>query len=428
VEAALSRPPGLEADPAGAPEEGHPRGRHAGKAARPDRGEGRGQDRARGARRPEGAVALRDSFTIGRLAGIQVGVNWSWLVVFALIVWTLYSGIFPETNPGLEEGSYAAMAVAAAVLFFLSLLLHEFGHALVARREGMEIDGITLWLFGGVARFKGMFPSAGAEFRIAVAGPIVSLLVGALFVLVAFGLGGPEQADGVAAWLGYINFALLVFNLLPALPLDGGRVLRSLLWGARGSFEWATGVAATIGRGFGYLFILGGVALLIFEGVFSGAWLAFIGWFLLHAAGAEDQYLATRQALGGLRVRDLMVRDPVTASPDATIGDFMDELVWNRRYTTYPVVDDSRVVGLLPFRCVAAVPRREWDERRVRECMLPVASVPVLAPDDELVEAAGELSETDVRRGLVLDGGRLVGLLSITDVARALRLRRAVRG
>ncbi len=428
MEAALSRPPRLEAHPPGAPTQGHPRGRHAGKAARPDRGEGHGQDRARGARRSEGAVALRDSFTIGRLAGIQVGVNWSWLVVFALIVWTLYSGIFPETNPGLEERSYAAMAVAAAVLFFLSILLHEFGHALVARREGMEIDGITLWLFGGVARFKGMFPSAGAEFRIAVAGPLVSLVLGGLFVLVAFGLRGPEQADGVAAWLGYINFALLVFNLLPALPLDGGRVLRSLLWGARGSFEWATGVAATIGRGFGYLFILGGVALLIFEGVFSGAWLAFIGWFLLQAAGAEDQYLATRQALGGLRVRDLMVREPVTASPDATIGDFMDEVVWERRYTTYPVVDDSRVVGLLPFRCVAAVPRREWDERRVRECMLPVETVPVLAPDDELVEAAGELSETDVRRGLVLDGGRLVGLLSITDVARALRLRRAVRG
>jgi Zn-dependent protease/CBS domain-containing protein len=370
---------------------------------------------------------LRDSFTIGRIAGIQFGVNWSWLVVLALIVWTLYSGIFPETNPGLENGSYVGMAIFAAVLFFLSLLLHEFGHALVARREGMEIDGITLWLFGGVARFKGMFPSAGAEFRIAIAGPLVSLGLGVLFILLAWALGSPQEVDGVAAWLGYINLALLVFNLLPALPLDGGRVLRSILWGARGSFEWATHVAASIGRGFGYLFILGGVALLIFEGVFSGAWLAFMGWFLLQAAGAEDHYLAAQQALSGLKVRDLMARDPVTASKDETIGEFMDDVVWNRRYTTYPVVSDSRVVGLLPFRCVASVPRGDWDERRVRDCMIPVASVPVFAPDDELVEAAGELSENDVHRGLVLDAGRLVGLLSITDVARALQLRRAAR-
>jgi Zn-dependent protease/CBS domain-containing protein len=370
---------------------------------------------------------LRDSFTLGRFAGIQVGLNWSWIVVFALIVWTLYSGIFPETNPGLGSTTYGVMAVVAAFLFFLSLLLHEFGHALVARREGMEIDGITLWLFGGVARFRGMFPSAGAEFRIAIAGPLVSLALGVAFVGLAWLAGLPDSADGVLAWLGYINLVLLVFNLLPALPLDGGRVLRSALWGARGSFAWATRVAAAIGRGFGYLFIAAGVFLFIFEGAFSGAWLAFMGWFLLMAAGSEDRYLATRQALGGLRVRDLMVREPVTARPDTTLGEFMDDLVWNRRYTTYPVVADGRALGLLPFRCVAAVPRREWDERRVRDCMLPRDRVPVLAAEDELIDAAGDLSESDVRRALVLDGERLVGLLSLTDVARALELRGALR-
>jgi Zn-dependent protease/CBS domain-containing protein len=370
---------------------------------------------------------LRDSLTLGRIAGIQVGVNWSWLVVFALIVWTLYSAIFPATNPGLDGGTYGAMAAVAAVAFFLSLLLHEYGHALVARREGMEIDGITLWLFGGVARFRGMFPSAEAEFRIAVAGPLVSLVLGAGFALLAWLGPFPEPVDAVLAWLGYINLALLVFNLLPALPLDGGRVLRSLLWKGRGDFAWATHTAASIGRGFGYFFIAAGVALFIFEGAFSGAWIAFMGWFLLQAAGAEDRYLATRQALGGLHVRDLMVREPVTTQADVTLGEFMDDVVWNRRYTTYPVVEDGRAVGLLPFRRVAAVPRREWDTRRVRECMLPRDEVPVVRADDELFEAAGELSESEVNRGLVLDGERLVGLLSITDVARALELRRVVR-
>jgi Zn-dependent protease len=368
---------------------------------------------------------VRDSLTLGRIAGIQVGVNWSWLVVFALIVWTLYSGIFPETNPGLSSTAYGVMAVFAAALFFLSLLLHELGHAVVARREGMEIDGITLWLFGGVARFKGMFPSAGAEFRIAIAGPLVSLALGVVFVALAWQAGLPGEADGVLAWLGYINLALLLFNLLPALPLDGGRVLRSALWGAKHDFAWATRVAAAIGRGFGYLFIVGGLALVFFQGTFSGVWIAFMGWFLLSAAGAEDRYLLARRTLSGLRVRDVMNPQPVTASPDETLGRFMDEIVWTRRHTTYPVIQDGRAVGLLPFRCLAAVPRAEWDTRRVRDCMLGLDEVPLLAPGLDLVDAAAELSESDLGRALVVDDDRLVGLLSVSDVARAFELRRA---
>ena len=367
---------------------------------------------------------MNDSITLGRIAGIKVGVNWSWIVVFALIVWTLSESIFPRMNEGLSDATYLGMAIAAALLFFISLLMHEYGHALVARREGMEIDGITLWLFGGVARFKGMFPSAGAEFRIAIAGPLVSLALGVLFVLFAWLVPAPEAGDGVAAWLGYINLTLLVFNLLPALPLDGGRVLRSALWAARDDFAWATRIAAWVGRAFGYVFIAVGLGLLIFQGAFSGAWLAFIGWFLLQAAGAEDRYLLARQALSGLRVSDLMVRDPVTARPEMTLGDFVDEVVSLRRYTTYPVVEDDRAVGLLPFRCVAEVPRREWDTRLVRDCMIPRDRVPVVRETDELIDAAGELSGSDVSRALVLDGDRLAGLLSGTDVARALQTRR----
>jgi Zn-dependent protease/CBS domain-containing protein len=368
---------------------------------------------------------VRDSFTIGRIAGVRFGVNWSWLVVFALIVWTWATGVFPETNPGLSDAAYVAMAIVAAVVFFASLVAHELGHALVARREGMEIEGITLWLFGGVARFKGMFPSAGAEFRIAIAGPLVSLVIGGGFALIALGLGLPAAVDGVVFWLGYINLLLLVFNLLPALPLDGGRVLRSALWAAKGDFAWATRIAAAVGRGFGYLFIAGGIALLIFQGAYSGAWLAFMGWFLLMAAGAEDRYLLARQALRGLRVRDLAVRDPVTTHPDLTIGEFMDDVVWKTRYTTYPVTDNGHALGLLPFRCVAEVPRNEWEKRTVRDCMVPAEKVPVVSADDELIDAAAELAESDLHRALVVDGERFVGLLSATDVARALEIRRA---
>ena len=202
------------------------------------------------------------------------------------------------------------MAVVAAILFFTSLLLHELGHAFQARREGMEIDGITLWLFGGVAQFRGMFPTAGAEFRIAIAGPLVSLVIGAAFVGLAVAIAGVEEVDGIAAWLGYINLALLVFNLLPALPLDGGRVLRSALWAARRDFSWATRVAAAIGRAFGALFIAGGLALFFFESGTSGLWLAFLGWFLFGAASEEARYAQVHRAFSGLRVRDLMVPAP----------------------------------------------------------------------------------------------------------------------
>jgi Zn-dependent protease len=363
------------------------------------------------------------SIRLGRIAGVEVGVNWSWLVVFALIVWSLASGVFPDQNPGLSDGTYVAMGIVAAVVFFASLLAHELGHALQARREGMEIDGITLWLFGGVARFKGMFESAGAEFRIAIAGPLVSLALGLAFAFAAWLIGLPESVDGVLAWLGYINLTLLVFNLIPALPLDGGRVLRAALWRVKGDFHWATTLAGGIGRGFGYLFIAGGLALFIVWNSFSGAWLAFIGWFLLQAAGQEVRYLAAREALGGLRVRDLMVRDPVTVEPDVSIGTFMDEVAWSRRYTTYPVVEDGTPVGLLSFRCVTEVPRAEWDERSVRDCMIPRERVPVLREEEELIDALAELSDGDVNRGLVLRDGGLAGFLSITDLVRALQTR-----
>ena len=362
---------------------------------------------------------MGSSFELGRVAGIRIGVHWSLLVVFVLIVWTLAAGVFPETNPDLSDGTHLAMGLVAATLFFASILLHELGHALQARRERIEIEGIALWLFGGIATFRGGFDSAGAEFRVAVAGPIVSLLLGVAFIALALA-GLPEAGDAVCAWLGYVNLSLLVFNLAPAVPLDGGRILHAALWRSRADFARATAVATSIGRGFGYFLIAGGIALFVFANAFSGAWLAFLGWFLLTAAGSEARYAAARHALAGLRAADLMSPDPVTVTPDLTLGRFMDDVVWRRRYTTYPVVEDGRAVGLLPFRSVAEVPRSEWDARTVRDCMLGLDRVPILRPDDEAIEALEAVGSSPVNRGLVLDGDRLVGLLSITDLARAL--------
>jgi Zn-dependent protease/CBS domain-containing protein len=364
------------------------------------------------------------NLTVGRFGGVELKLNWSLLAVIALIVWSLAEGVFPDTNPGLSHATYIAMASVAALLFLASIALHELGHSWVARREGIDVDSITLWLFGGVSQLKGRFASPGAEFRVAVAGPLVSILLGVIFILIALA-GPPSEVDGVAAWLGYINLILAAFNLLPASPLDGGRVLHSILWRAKGDFAWATRVASEIGQGFGYLFIALGIAMFIFEGAFSGAWLAFIGWFLLQGAKAEARYVATEQALRGLRVRDLMVRDPVTVDAESTIGRFMDDVAWSHRFTTYPVLDAGRPVGLLAFATVSSVPRTEWDTKRVRDTMIPLDEVPQFTEDELAVDALQELSGRTGNRALVIDKGHLAGVLSITDIARALEVGRS---
>lgn len=369
---------------------------------------------------------MNPGLTIGRIAGIRVGVHWSWLIVFALITWTLAAAVFPEQNPGLSDGAYLAMALVASATYFAALLLHEVGHALQARRERMEIDGITLWLFGGVAAFRGDFPSALAELRIALAGPLVTAALTACFALLAV-LGLPDAVDGVVTWLAVINLALLAFNMLPALPLDGGRALHALLWRWRDDRRFATTVGAGTGRAFAFLMIVGGLGLAFAGAGAAGIWFAFLGWFLLQAATAEQRDFVLREALGDLRVDDLMVHRPVTAPSDQTLSRFMDEVAHVHRFTTYPVMDDGRVVGLLPFARVAATPRAEWDARDVADCMIRLEDAPVVQVGTPLLDALQELQGQGADRALVLDGSALAGLLSITDVGRVMSEAAAAR-
>jgi Zn-dependent protease len=373
------------------------------------------------ARREEGP--LHASFALGRVAGVEIGVNWSWIVVVGLVVWSLGAVVFPDEVPGLSDGAYVAMAVVAALLFFTSLLLHELGHAVVARREGMEIAGITLWLFGGVARFNGMFPSAGAELRIALAGPAVSLFLGLLFLGVAAALSLPDAVDGVVAWLGRINLILLAFNMLPALPLDGGRVLRALLWLRSGDFVRATRTAGAMGRVFGNgLMILG--VLAVFAGGAGGLWLIAIGFFLSAAAQAEVSFATTRSALSGLRVRDAMVTEPESIPAELTLTAFVSGPFARSRHAAYPVMRDGRPVGLLHYRQLAAIPPGEWDGARAVDIALPIDEAPTLSPDEDLADALMALADTRLQRALVLNEDRLEGLLSVTDVSRLLEVQR----
>jgi Zn-dependent protease/predicted transcriptional regulator len=363
---------------------------------------------------------MNDTFKLGRIAGIPIGLNWTWLLVFALFVWSLASTVFPSTNPGLATETYVEMGVAAVLLFFGSLLLHELGHAVQARREGVKIEGITLWLFGGVARFRGMFPSAGAEFRIAIAGPLVTAVLASAFVGVAALTRFHPAVDAVFAWLGYINLLLLGFNLLPALPLDGGRVFRSALWRIRDDFAGATRIAANLGRVIGGLMIAAGVLTFFTQGPFGGVWLAVIGWFVLGAAGGEARLVSLRNALDGLVVADLMRVHPIAAQADQTLRDFMAEVSWDDDSPAYPVLDGLRPVGILPSRRLAGRPADDWATVSVRNRMLPVDRVPLLNEDDAALDAMFALAGAGADSALVLEGGRLVGIVYAKDVADAL--------
>jgi Zn-dependent protease/CBS domain-containing protein len=315
------------------------------------------------------------------------------------------------------------MAFAAVLLFFASLLAHELGHALQAQREGVAIDGITLWVFGGVARFSGMFPSAGAELRIALAGPAVTLVLAAGFLACAATLSPPAAIDGVISWLGTVNGVLLAFNMLPALPLDGGRVLRAVLWQRSGDFSRATRAAGVLGRFLGQTLVGGGLLLFV-VGAPGGLWLAVIGWFVSGAAAAESQLAELRSVLAGDTVGDVMVREPLTVAADATLADFMGEVFAAGRHAAYPVTRDGEVVGEITFRAVAAVAPEDWPARRVHETMIPLVETLVLDPDAPLFPAVVELMRRPPNRALVTERGRLAGLLSVTDVSRLLELRR----
>lgn len=252
---------------------------------------------------------LAPSIVLLRVRDIRLSVHWSWLIVFTLVTWSLAEQLFPFAYPGLTATSYVLMAVLSALLFFVSIALHELGHALQAAKEGMRIHDITLWLFGGVARFQGMFPSAAAEFRIAVAGPVVSMVLAAVFAVLRVVLGRSPWAMEAAAmsdYLAKINLLLALFNLIPALPLDGGRILRSWLWSSNGSFMEATRLASGAGRAFGYVLIAAGAANLVFWSTLQGIWFVVLGIFLWRAAVAELRHAKLRHSLEGRHAADLM--------------------------------------------------------------------------------------------------------------------------
>jgi Zn-dependent protease/CBS domain-containing protein len=374
---------------------------------------------------------MEESVRLGRIAGIPVGLNWSLLVVFWLITWGLAGGWFPSLFPDHSPGAYWAAALVTAVFFYCSLLAHEVGHALVARRNGVGVQGITLWLFGGVAKLEGEAMNPRAALRIAGIGPLVSFGVAGLSTSIAallIALDAPELAVGVFAWLAVINVILAVFNLVPAAPLDGGRILQGLLWLRHGDRVRASLSASRAGRTFGFVLI--GLGLLQFAvGAFiGGVWMVFLGWFLMNAARAEERDVLMRGALDGVSVRDVMSPDPVVGPDWLTVDAFLDEYVMRNRFSAFPVNDwDGALSGLVTLgRLKEVVPERR-HEVRVGDVACPLEDVPTAAPGEPMVDLLARMDPRSDGRALVLEGDRLVGIVSPTDVARILEISSLVR-
>ena len=363
------------------------------------------------------------SYRVGSIAGIPVGVSPLWLVIVALITWVLGASYFPEQVHGISAGASYGLGLASALLLFASILAHEFGHALVARRKGIEVEEIDLWLLGGVSRMRGEAHAAGDELRYALAGPAVTAVVGACFVLavVLLPASTPAAVRALVEYQALINGVILVFNLMPAFPLDGGRVLRSLLWRRSGNIRRSTETAANVGRVFGYLLIfLGGLAFL--GGAVEGLWLALIGFFVVSAASAEVRGAQVRAVLSGVHVRELMSSPVVSVPADVPAAQAASDFFLARRYTSFPVVDErGRALGLVSLAQIEALTPEQRERRRVGEIAERDPSLLVGEADD--VAGLLELPAfARVGRAVAVDArGRPVGLLSITDVQRTLR-------
>ncbi|GEB57435.1 site-2 protease family protein [Streptomyces gardneri] len=365
---------------------------------------------------------MRPTFVLGRIAGVRIGVHWSVLLIFAVIALGLAEGRLPEAHPGHGWPAYWAAGILTAVVFFASLLAHELAHAIVARRNGVEVDDIVLWLLGGVARLKAEAPNPAAELRIAGVGPLVSLVLGGLFTLAAWLLdttAAPGLAVEALAWLAAINILLAVFNVVPAAPLDGGRLLRAFLWWRTGDRLRATAGATAAGRAFGWFLTVVGLFLFVRGDVFGGLWLAMIGWFLVAAATMEGQQAQLRAVLAGIPVRQAMTPDPVTVPVGLTVAAFLADPQYRFRHSAFPVTGDgSAPVGLMTLDLARRVPEDRQHAVTVERVMLPLTEVTVVGADDPLADLLPRMQPGAEHRALVLDRKRLVGIVSASDVSR----------
>lgn len=379
---------------------------------------------------------MQDAIPMGRLAGIPVRLHASWFLVAALVVWSLASAYFPEVAEGYSSGAYWMAAIAAALLFFASLLAHEFAHAIVATRRGMRVASITLYLFGGVAAIETESESAADEFWMTVVGPLTSLGLGGIFGVIWLLIGdGTRLLTAMVGYLAFINIALALFNLIPGFPLDGGRLLRAFIWWKTKSETRATRVATNAGVMFGYLLIALGILRAFTGAPLNGVWFVFLGWYLQSMAERYRQHSGTRRLFSGLRVEDVANPEPLFVRPNDRLDRIADEIILAHGVRTVPVLapepapeqiegpQGDGFLGLLTLANMIAVPRAEWESTTAFRAMIPARDLYTVRPSDAVEDAVRLMAQQDVNQLVVSEGGRFMGLLSRSAVIRHLEVR-----
>ena len=366
-----------------------------------------------------------------RILGFQVKLDASWLILAVLVTWSLSAGYFPERYEGLSGATYLWMGVAGALGLFASIVFHELCHSLVARRYGMSIRGITLFIFGGVAEMEDEPPTAKAEFLMAIAGPVSSALLSVSFhILEGFGerMGMAAPVPAVLGYLSFINMLLAAFNLVPAFPLDGGRMLRAALWGWKGDLRWATRIAANAGASFGVALIAFGLFNIVTGNLIGGIWFMLIGFFVRGAAAGSYNQMQTRRFFEGEPVRRFMVSDPIAAPPDITVHRFVEDYIYRHHHEMFPVVDDSRLLGCIGIAEIRRIPRERWDQLRVIDAMSPVSRENTIDAALDAVAALAIMRHTGNSRLMVAEHGRLVGLVTLKDLLRLIAFKMDLEG
>jgi Zn-dependent protease/CBS domain-containing protein len=360
---------------------------------------------------------------LGKLLGIELRLDYSWFLIFLLLTWSL-AGHYLMVNAGWSAGVRLSLALVTALLFFASVLAHEYGHSLVARRLGVGVERITLFIFGGMAHLKGEPKRARDEFLIAVAGPLVSLGLALVFE-VLLGLARPQGLAGLVAvsfWLRNINLALALFNLIPGFPLDGGRVLRAVLWAATGNLERATRTASLVGQGVAFVFVAFGLWQLLRGSWVNGLWTAFIGWFLYRAATSHLEQLSLQELLRGVPVREVMLSDCPRIDPGMRVAALVEHVMGSGR-RCFPVLSEQRLVGLVTLHQIKALGRDQWAQTSVAEVMIPAAALLTSEPDEDVSSALERMVSADVNQLPVLAADQFVGMVTREGILNYLRTR-----
>lgn len=369
---------------------------------------------------------FRHAIPIGRISGISIDLDYSWFVVVGLITWILAVSYYPAQFHDWSIGLYWGIGAVTAVMLFVSVLIHELGHAIVAKTYGIEVPRITLFLFGGVSQIGSEPPSAGAEFWIAVIGPIVSFALAALFWELEPLTASTPPLFAVIEYLAILNLILCLFNLIPGFPLDGGRVLRAILWKTKGNYQRATGIAATTGRFFGFVLIFLGVWEALAGSFINGLWIAFIGWYLESAAGSQLQQEVLKSLVGRHKVIDAMSRDFPRVAPDVTLQDLVDKHILARGSRYFVVAGSNGPAGIVTLATVRTVPRSEWPATPVSHIMVPLEKLTTTHPETALWTALEKMGRDGVNQLPVVDANGIVGMLSRDDILHYLRVLRTL--